>query len=397
MNDPELNRLLEKLERARREYSGMVNDLLETPVGARRGATTSADDWSQPLGDWWQANRGETHREVARFFEQLVEHARILLRLASRLDIPKGRSTPNPNEELVTLLEELQRSLTTGVGGKPLDGTDLFSPMSQLMASWRRHAGSLFGISDDPLAAISRLPKSVNPGELRESLGKLLNPGAMTVPSLDESLTTELVDALVDYQRQFNRFARLVVQAAVSALSRMKETAAEEEKPEDRGIRQLYSDWLDCCERDYDDLARDDDFADALCALINGAVRVRSVRQRLMDKTAAAMGMPTHREVRELARTLHHTRRQMKRLEHAQQRGLGAAVQADAATASAEAVEQPSGERVPRPTTRKKSTTRKTAAKKSTSRKKTTGKKVSVKKSATGKPVAVDDSTSNAS
>lgn len=413
MNDPQLNRLFDRLDRVRREYADLVDELLDFPASAR--AEAKPEDWSQPLDEWWQANRTDTHREVAGYFEKLVEHGRILFRLAAQLEQSRGRAGARDNAELVTLFKELQQSLSDGVGGSNRQQTDLFSPMSHLMASWRHHASGLFGIADDPLAAISRLPGSVDPAQLREHLAAALNPGSMTTPLLAQSQVTELLEALVEYQRNFNRFARLAVQAAATAISRMKETAAEEIESESRGVRHLYSDWLEYCEHTYDELVRDDEFADALCALLNSAVRIRAVRQRLADKAAVAMGLPSHSDVRELARALHETRRRLRRVEKQKMSREEVGEQPPVTTRETDPPRNPrqapsgntsntvisgpeateestvSRQTTPRRSTVKKKTTRKKAtARKKTPVKKTAVKKTAGKKTSTGKSTAGD-------
>lgn len=314
MNDPQFERLLSKLELARRQHAELLDLLLDVPGAAASGGDNH--DWSGPLRDWWSQNRSSADAEAAGVFEKLVAHGRILFDLSQRLDdVHRGGRGGKAHREIPVLLEQFQRSLFGILNGRDTDDFSHFSPMGHLVGLWRHHVEGLFGMSGAPLTAFSESGRPLDAHRLREMLGTS-NQG-FAAPKMDRSALMDMMDAIVDHQQAFNRFARLLAQAAVEAVSRMEASIAPEKNAKPRGARDLYADWLDCCESVYDEIARDEDFADSLCQLVNSAVRVSAARRTVAIHAASTMDLPSLTVGRELARSLQDARRRLRRLERA--------------------------------------------------------------------------------
>ncbi|KAA3622412.1 MAG: hypothetical protein DWQ08_12865 [Proteobacteria bacterium] len=404
MTNPQSDPLLDKLERVRQEYLKLVKELSDIPQSF--ASASGEAGWSEPLDAWWHRNRDKAHAEVADVYEKLVEHGSILFRLAEKIARSAPNSKPGEETELLALLEAYQRAMSEALGALAPRGAGRLSPMSDLLDAWRHSAGDLFGIPPNPLSAFAGLHRSADRDAARQAAASLLNPATVALPKMTHRDAMTLVESLVEYQDRFNRFARLVMGAAADAITRMHEEQRRHSDDDPRGIRDLYAQWLECCELAYDELARDDEFAESLSGLVNSAVRFRAARQKYADAAATAMGMPSREQVRSLSRALHDTRRSLRRVERA---GQGSRDLAEAASGSKLRGEtttsdrRPSATSTPAVATSKKATRKKTAKKavSRTVKKKTATKKVAKKatskKTSRKKAAAVRSSASRTS
>lgn len=407
MTDNAFEGLFEKLERVRLDFTSLVNELSDIPFAS--SASGSAGGWSEPLSTWWARERAGADREVASLYAKLVDHGRVLFSLAERLGTPAGGSSGD-DADLMAILERFQRTMAECLGATP--GGDMLSPMSQLVDNWQRHAATVFGLPASPASAFPDLFRARGEADLKTSLAPLLDPASDAASRLHGESLQEMVEAVIAYQDTFNRFARLTVEATGDAVERMKDALSNRADDEAFGVREFYDLWLDSCEQSYDDLARDDRFAELMGALVNDAVRVHRARQRLTDAAATTLGLPSRRQFRELAAALHESRRRLSRLERGTvERFAGSPladetmmttpvpeprVDSEASTATSATVMAPgaparrksAAKKVARKKVANKPASKKKTAKRSASKKKTVRKKASAGKASNGKPSA---------
>ncbi len=381
--------LFEKLERVRLDFASLVNELSDIPFAS--SAPGDPGGWSEPLSTWWARERADADGELVSLYGKLVDHGRVLFGLAERLGTPADGGSSGDGADLMALLERFQRSMSECLTGAPQG--DTVSPMSQLVDNWQRHAASVFAMPASPAIAFPDLFRARGEGDLRASLAPLLDPAAEAASRLHGEALEELVEAVIAYQDTFNRFARLSVEATGDAVSRMKQSLASRDDDEAFGVREFYDLWLESCEQSYDDLTRDDRFAGLMGALVNDAVRVQRARQRLTDAAAASLGLPSRRQFRELAASLHESRRRISRLERGIETPVAGSPLAnetppvpppvpevdEALSPSPGSADTTPGD-PPRPVARRKTAVKKRAAGKKTAKKKVTKKKVAAKK-----------------
>ncbi len=360
MTDPDLQQLFERLDRVRRQFADLVGE--SAASAANRGA--AGGDWSEPLEAWWRRERHHAPADVAELYGRLVEHGRVLFRLAEHLGQAPRRNDMG-GDAFLELVEESRRHLgefwklpAFEAGGAP-------SPFGQLVDHWRATALALLGYPGGGAGEAGGA--EANAGSWAHVLlGGLPGPdhgGAATVSPVD---LERLVEAWTAYLDQFNRLARLAVEAAAGAVSQLQAELDAAPANEPLGVRDLYALWLECCESTYAEISRTDEFPEILGGLVNSAIRLRAARQRLLDSAAAALGMPTRADIDDLAAALHETRRELRSATRAPANGQPPA---RARTATRKA---PAGKSATRHAPAAASTTRKKAAKAPVRKKKTT-------------------------
>jgi hypothetical protein len=134
--------------------------------------------------------------------------------------------------------------------------------------------------------------------------------------------------ALDEYRAQFDHYNRLMADASRRALEKVEAKLAEHSEPgrQLKSFRALYDLWIDAAEEGYAEVALSSEFRHAYGALVNAQMAVRRHVQQEVERSAAALGMPTRTEIDAVHRKLAEMKRRIAELEHA-----GALAMVDAA------------------------------------------------------------------
>jgi class III poly(R)-hydroxyalkanoic acid synthase PhaE subunit len=134
--------------------------------------------------------------------------------------------------------------------------------------------------------------------------------------------------ALDEYRAQFDHYNRLMADASRRALEKVEAKLAAHSEPgrQLKSFRALYDLWIDAAEEGYAEVALSSEFRHAYGALVNAQMAVRRHVQQEVERSAAALGMPTRTEIDAVHRKLAEMKRRLAELEHA-----GALAKVDAA------------------------------------------------------------------
>lgn len=148
-----------------------------------------------------------------------------------------------------------------------------------------------------------------------------------------------LMQAMVDYNDQMNRYNTLMYKASRLGLDKFESKLAERSEPgrEITSMRGLYDVFVDAAEEGYAEVALSDEFREAYGALVNSQMRVRQMVQGEVERSTAALGIPGRTELDSVHKRNHEMRRRIADLEERLARLEGASLAPPAAAESAAA------------------------------------------------------------
>ncbi len=151
-----------------------------------------------------------------------------------------------------------------------------------------------------------------------------------------------LMQAMVDYNDQMNRYNTLMYKASRLGLDKFESKLAERSEPgrEITSLRGLYDVFVDAAEEGYAEVALSDEFREAYGALVNSQMRVRQMVQGEVERSTASLGIPGRTELDSVHKRNHEMRRRIADLEERLAR-LEAASLALPAVAAAPAPDEP--------------------------------------------------------
>lgn len=125
--------------------------------------------------------------------------------------------------------------------------------------------------------------------------------------------------ALDEYRAQFDHYNRLMADASRRALEKVEAKLAAHSEPgrQLKSFRALYDLWIDAAEEGYAEVALSSEFRQAYGALVNAQMAVRRHVQQEVERSAAALGMPTRTELDAVHRKLAELKRRLAEIEHA--------------------------------------------------------------------------------
>lgn len=137
-----------------------------------------------------------------------------------------------------------------------------------------------------------------------------------------------LMQAMVDYNDQMNRYNTLMYKASRLGLDRFESKLAERSEPgrEITSLRGLYDVFVDAAEEGYAEVALSDEFREAYGALVNSQMRVRQMVQGEVERSTAVLGIPGRTELDSVHKRNHEMRRRIAELEERLARLEGASL-----------------------------------------------------------------------
>lgn len=117
------------------------------------------------------------------------------------------------------------------------------------------------------------------------------------------------------WQESNNRYQALILKASRDGFERFQAKLAEREEPgrQLESVRQVYDLWIDASEEAYAEIALSPEFREAYGNMVNAQMRLRSLVQGEVERSAAQLGLPTRSEVRSLEKAVHDLRRAAKK------------------------------------------------------------------------------------
>lgn len=154
---------------------------------------------------------------------------------------------------------------------------------------------------------------------LRQDFQSLMHLPAFGYARESQERQQRFALALDEYRAQLDHYNRLMADASRRALEKVEAKLAEHSDPgrQLKSFRALYDLWIDAAEEGYAEVALSSEFRHAYGALVNAQMAVRRHVQQEVERSAAALGMPTRTELDAVHRKLAEMKRRIAELEHA--------------------------------------------------------------------------------
>jgi len=277
--------------------------------GAEQAAEwrSSARAWSEYIERWWQEAQASTPEATHPFFRTLIDQGKAYFEIIDGV---------------------LEATRKPRLGG---DGPDTLQPA--LRAAWARCAGAPPALWRDPLEAWSRALGTLSHGLLPAGRGEDARVGA-ALQALEDAARTLWAalgsgtpawerehqtgaEAWRRYQAALTEYTELYRELGADALARLR-ARADEMARRGEGVeepRALYDLWVDCGEAAYEDMVASERYARAYGELVNSLLALRRQGQRVSERLARLLDLPTRAEQDALHAQVLALRRALRRLE----------------------------------------------------------------------------------
>jgi len=161
-----------------------------------------------------------------------------------------------------------------------------------------------------------------------------------------------LLKSMAEYNDKSSRFQALLYKASRVGMDKFESKMEERAEPgrQITSMRGLYDVFVDAAEEGYAEIALTDEFREAYGDMVNTQMRLRQRVQSEVERSSAALGMPSRTELDTVHKRMHEMRRQMADLrEQLQDMGVASSSKPAAAPAPAATSVKPksSAKRVP--------------------------------------------------
>jgi class III poly(R)-hydroxyalkanoic acid synthase PhaE subunit len=284
------------------------------------GSREPANPWADAMEQWWKAVSPAAPKPAQDVFSQLVNLGKNYFAMA------EGISKPAASGDVSEMVQNWMRMLSdafgkTGQGMNPLAAMGLGGGKSSrdAMAFW-----------DLPFDTWSRTMSAGSPvpGDFLKAFESDVPAGMRT--QMDRFLSAPAVGYGREYQEQYQKFARLVMeyeramsqyqagfgelgQKSLETFQKHLEATAAASGPVN-SVRQVYNLWVDACEEVYAEYAMSDSYAKRYGEMVNALMAVKHQGARLVDEWLEAMNMPTRSEISGLQRRVHDSRNDYRKL-----------------------------------------------------------------------------------
>ncbi len=318
MSDSETtaDRWLEAQKRYWDAWAEMAQRGLDTATG---GSREPANPWADGMEQWWKAVSPSAPKPAQDVFSQLVNLGKNYFAMA------EGLSKPTGSGDVSEMVQNWMRTLSDAFA----KGGQGMNPLAAMGLGGKTGRGAM-PFWDLPFDTFSRTMSAGSPvpGDFLKAFEGDV-PGDMRA-QMDRFLSTPAIGYGREYQEQYQKFARLVMeyekamgqyQAGFGALgqksleifqNRLEKTAADSGPV--NSVRQVYNIWVDACEEVYAEYAMSDDYAKRYGGMVNALMAVKHQGARLVDESLEAMNMPTRTEISGLQRRLHDARKDFRKL-----------------------------------------------------------------------------------
>lgn len=146
--------------------------------------------------------------------------------------------------------------------------------------------------------------------------------GQMSMPAFgmqreQQERKQALLKGMGDYSEKTSRFQALLYKASRIGLDKFESKLEERSEPgrQITSMRGLYDVFVDASEEGYAEVALSSEFREVYGEMVNAQMRVRQLVQGEVERSTAALGMPSRSELDTVHKRMHEMRRQIADLE----------------------------------------------------------------------------------
>ncbi len=280
--------------------------LFEMQSQPQKQQSEKSDVWTE-LDQWWRMAAPGATNLTQYYMDKIVKHGNALFELAENCSRSEKESEADPIKSQTAFFEALRQRL--GQAGSSQE------PLSNLMAfcelpfdTWQR-AGAL-------LAPFQTILKEGLPTDSEALVQRLIEQSGFGVAQGEMLQFQRLMDSMSSYQEALTDYNQFFSDLAVACATEMEQTLAhlEKEGVSITSAKELYSAWVDVCERCYSERVMGSDYAVLQGRLINSTMAVRQQMQTVVDEKLAVLQMPTSGEIKSLQRQANASRQEIKTL-----------------------------------------------------------------------------------
>ena len=177
---------------------------------------------------------------------------------------------------------------------------------------------------------------------LAEAKGQMSMP-AFGMQREQQERQQALMRGVTEYGEKNARFQALLYKASRLGLDKFESKLEERTEPgrQITSMRGLYDVFVDASEEGYAEIALSDEFREAYGEMVNSQMRVRQLVQGEVERSSAALGMPSRSELDTVHKRMHEMRRQMADMQEQLDASRSARPETSAAPAVATAPRPP--------------------------------------------------------
>jgi|CXWL01.1.fsa_nt_gi hypothetical protein len=151
---------------------------------------------------------------------------------------------------------------------------------------------------------------------MNEAKGQLSTP-TFGLQREQQERQQALLRSMGEYAEKSSRFQALLYKASRVGLDKFESKLEERSEPgrQITSMRGLYDVFVDASEEGYAEVALSDEFREAYGEMVNAQMRVRQAVQGEVERSTAALGMPSRSELDTVHKRMHDMRRQMADLQ----------------------------------------------------------------------------------
>jgi class III poly(R)-hydroxyalkanoic acid synthase PhaE subunit len=340
-----------------RRYWEQLTDMQQQAFGAKK---PPANPWQQSMDHWWSAVQGGVPPAGQDFFNKMMDQGKAFFQMAEQAMQAAGQE--NPSEVWSHMLSSLTESLHQNTESSPFKQATAFWEMP--LDNWNRMASAMSPLPGDTLRGM--------PHEgIKENLDRLLTAPGLGYTRESQTQYQSLAQAVLEYQEALAEYSLFFASLGEKTVRRLQDQLGDAPV---ESARQLYDEWIGCCEEVYAAEVMTDDYAKMHGRLVNALMELKHRWGEILNESLSAMNIPTHDDLRTLQIRMQEQRRENKSL-RSDISALRREIRQMQAKADRPAVKRTVKKKT---ATKKKSTTKKkTAARKAAPRKKksTAGKR----------------------
>ncbi len=283
----------------------------------RRAMGTDGEDrltapWEGALDHWWKALLPAAPDLSKAFMEKMMEQGKTFFRMAETFASPTGEGSAATGLSFWTkTLEEMQKGLVGGPGESEKTLQRMMSFWELPLDNWQRMMSSLAPMPGDFL-------RNMPHEHFKDKLDRALSAPGLGYTREQQSQYQDLIRCTMEYQTALQEYTSFYSRLGAKSVERMGayiQGAIENEKPVE-SARELYDNWVACCEAAYAAEVATPEYAQIHGQLINAQMALKKRMTIMVDENLGAMNMPTRSELRTLQDRLQETRRENKQLHH---------------------------------------------------------------------------------
>jgi class III poly(R)-hydroxyalkanoic acid synthase PhaE subunit len=305
------------------QYWENLSDMSRKAMGLE---APKLNPWEAAMDQWWKAVAPAASDPSKQFMDRLMDQGKAYFDTIERFTrgLTGAGGSAAGWDGLNKTFDEMQRAftdaLTAGMSANPFasgnaDGTEdamrrMLGFWEMPLDNWQRMMSSLSPMM--PGDMLRNMPHD----QVKEHFDRMLSAPGLGYLREEQAQYQDLIRRSMDYQRAFQDYMAFFAKLGVHAVQRLREfvmSRADAGEPID-SVRELYDNWISCCEAAYADEVNSPEYARIHGQLVNAQMALKKRMSIMVDETLGALNMPTRSELRTLQDRMQETRRENKRL-----------------------------------------------------------------------------------